>query len=546
MELTFFNWLVGVAPIGLVLVLMMKFRWKGSRAGLVAWISALILAALVYGADLKVLFFGSLKGMWTTVFVLYIIWGALTLYNIVDQVSGFKTIAGHISAWTGGSKLIQLFVVGWAFPSFIQGVCGFGAPVAVAAPLLVGLGFHPILATTTALIGHSWAVTFGTLGSSYAVMLKLTDLAAEPLAFYSSIFLSLACVLAGLIILYNYRRISGMLLRGSHSVLPELAATEAMDIYPRAKTSGIIKEGLPAVIILGATMVLGTMFTANFVSPYIASLVAGMLALVVGSFGLAKAPWYKNGSTGHAPAAPKESFHVAFSPYYILIAIVFSIYLSPLKGILDAFQIGFPFPETGTAFGHINAATKMYSPIKVFTAPGTLIFASAFVAVMVFKGLGLWKSGMLKSVGKKVVHDAMPASLTVVFMSMLSVVMVETGMMSLIARGIASFTGQAYPIFAPLVGGLGAFMTGSNTSSNILFSVFQKNVADLININALVILGLQTTGGALGNMFSPMNIALGTSVTNTLGQEGKILSYTLLPGLLACVVVGLLGLVLSL
>lgn len=106
MELSVTNWLVGAAPIGLVLILMMRFRWQGSYAGLAAWASALIIAARFFGADARVLFYGSLKGAWTTVFVLYIIWGALTLYHIVNQASGFRTIAGQIARWTGGSKLI--------------------------------------------------------------------------------------------------------------------------------------------------------------------------------------------------------------------------------------------------------------------------------------------------------------------------------------------------------------------------------------------------------------------------------------------------------
>ncbi|NLY55646.1 MAG: L-lactate permease [Firmicutes bacterium] len=515
MELSVTNWLVGAAPIGLVLILMMRFRWQGSYAGLAAWASALIIAARFFGADARVLFYGSLKGAWTTVFVLYIIWGALTLYHIVNQASGFRTIAGQIARWTGGSKLIQLLVVGWAFPSFIQGVCGFGTPVAVAAPLLVGLGFPPILATTTALIGHSWAVTFGTLGSSYAVMLKLTALDAAPLALYASLFISVSCLLAGLIILWNYRSFSGQ--------------------------RQTLREGLPAVLLLATTMIAGTLLTANLVSPYIGSLIAGLLGLLVGCFVLPRAPWYKKAAPS-VHEAPGHSFHVAFSAYYLLIAIAFLIYLTPLKTWLDTFQYGPPFPATATKFGFVNPAVAMYSPIKYFTAPGTLIFLAAAITVKVYQRYKLWKRGMLRAVIDNVVRDALPASLTVISMSMLSVVMVETGMMALIAEGIAAFSARSYPLFASLVGGLGAFMTGSNTSSNILFSVFQLNVAEIIGLNAVVILGLQTTGGALGNMFSPLNIALGTSVTNSIGAEGQILRRTLFPGIIACLVVGVLGL----
>lgn len=163
-ELTIGRWIIAWLPIILVLGLMMGLRWSGGKSGAVAWGASLIVGAVFFGANLKTLASGTIKGLWTTIFVLYIIWGAMTLYNVVDITGSFKVIAATFTRLTHGNKILQLLVLGWAFPSFIQGVCGFGVPVAVGAPLLVGLGFEPILAVVTALIGHSWSVTYWFIG----------------------------------------------------------------------------------------------------------------------------------------------------------------------------------------------------------------------------------------------------------------------------------------------------------------------------------------------------------------------------------------------
>ena len=203
-ELTVGLWLMAWIPILVVLVLMMWLKMSGGKSGAVAWISSLLIGAYFFGSDLRLLASGTIKGLWTTVWVLYIIWGAMTLYNVVEVTGSFKLISSTFTRLTHGNKLLQLLVLGWAFPSFIQGVCGFGVPVAVSAPLLVGLGFNPILAVVTALIGHSWSVTFGSLGSSYSVLVRLTDLDPTRLATFGALFLGICCVLVGFSIAHYY------------------------------------------------------------------------------------------------------------------------------------------------------------------------------------------------------------------------------------------------------------------------------------------------------------------------------------------------------
>jgi len=495
-----------------VLILMMIFRKSGGRAGVVGWLSTLVIAYLWFGGDLHVLSSGMLKGLWATVWVLYIIWGAMTVYNVVDLVGGFKVISNTFTRLTRGNKILQLLVMGWAFPGFVQGVCGYGVPVATAAPILVGLGYNPIFAAATALIGHSWAVTFGSLGSSYSILVRLTTLDPGRLAFFASIFLGLACILCGYSIVHMYG--------GFRSV--------------REYSTTVLAMALPMAVTL--------FLVANFVTPYVASMVAGAAGLVVGGFVVPRL--YRSQGVGAEVAAGSEdySFHVAFTAYYILIVIVFTVYLiSPLKKVLqNAWQIGFPFPETRTLFGFTNPAVEKYQSIPFFTAPGTLIFTSALLGYLYYRAKGLWPEKGGRMLVGRFIKQVMGATMTVVTMTMMGVVMMETGMTRYIAEGLAA-TGALYPLFSPWIGVLGAFMTGSNTNSNVLFTGLQWDVAKLLLLSPYVILGLQTTGGAIGNMFAPMNVALGTGVTGQGGREGEVLRRTALYNAFQIVAVGILA-----
>ncbi|MGI9951728.1 L-lactate permease [Moorellaceae bacterium AZ2] len=513
-ELQLWLWVVSLLPIIAVLVLMMIFRWSGGKSGVVGWLLTLVIAYLWFGGNLHVLSAGMLKGLWATVWVLYIIWGAMTVYNVVDLVGGFKVISDTFTRLTRGNKVLQLLVMGWAFPGFVQGVCGYGVPVATAAPILVGLGYEPIFAAATALIGHSWAVTFGSLGSSYSILVRLTTLDPGRLAFFASIFLGLACVMCGYSIAHMY---------GGWKTMKEYSST---------------------ILAMSLTMALVLFLVANFVTPYVASMVAGASGLLVG--GLVVPRLYKSKSTELeaevAASSELYNFHVAFAAYYILILIVFTVYLiAPLKQFLqNTWQIGFPFPETKTLLGFTNQAVKKYQSIPFFTAPGTLIFTSALLGYLYYRAKGLWPEKGGRLLVSRFIKQVMGATMTVVTMTMMGVVMMETGMTRYIAEGLAA-TGTLYPLFSPWIGVLGAFMTGSNTNSNVLFTGLQWDVAKLLMLSPYVILGLQTTGGAIGNMFCPMNVALGTGVTGQGGREGEVLRRTALYNTVQTFMVGILA-----
>ena len=442
------------------------------------------------------------------------------LYNLVELTGSFKTIADKFTELTNGNRILQLLILGWCFPTFIQGACGFGVPVAVVTPLLIGLGFEPMLAVVTALMGHSWCVTFGSLGSSYSVLLQYTpEGAVDPgqLARWGALLIICGGLVVGLSILHNYRRYA-------------------------PKDQNVFKEGLPAVFFLWAVMSVA-LFLTCLVSPYIGCFVAGAAGMIAGCLVLPKLPMYRSAQKSESKVSNKD-FMISFSAYIILFCIVFAVYLiKPVKAALEisAFRFGFPFPENAIAFGYGNAAVKKYSALKIFTAPGTLIILSSILGALFYKSKNRLPEGTLKKAWTNTVEQSVGSTTTIVSMTMMAILMTEAGLTLYIAYGIASVAGAIYPIIAPFIGLLGGFVTSSGTSSNILFTSLQYNVANTLGISTCLILGAQTAGSSLSNSFSPGNAALGTGVSGQSGKEGEILKTTGVYNILQNTVVGLVA-----
>lgn len=201
-----FNWLIAITPIAFLLLPMLFLKWSGSRAGAVSWFVSIILSVIFFGANFKVILSGITKGLWTTMWILYVIWPAMLLYNVVEKTGGFKRIGKGISSLTN-NKVMQLFLIGWIFPSFLEGICGFGVPIAVTAPLLVGLKFPIIIAAVVPLIGHAWAVSFGSMGIPYfttTLIARFGPADANGFAIWSALMLGICCVISGLCIAFIY------------------------------------------------------------------------------------------------------------------------------------------------------------------------------------------------------------------------------------------------------------------------------------------------------------------------------------------------------
>ena len=199
LSLTVWNWLLALLPVLVVVVLMLVFRWGGSRAGGLGWFTAVAVSVLAFGAGFELLAYAQVKAVLLSLDVLFIIWTALLLFNIARE-AGAITMIGQALPGLTGDPVMQSLLIGWLMVSFLQGMGGFGVPVAVCAPLLVGLGYTPIQAVAMAAIGHGWAVTFGSLASSFQTLMAVTGLPGGTLAPFSALLLGIAAFPSGLLV----------------------------------------------------------------------------------------------------------------------------------------------------------------------------------------------------------------------------------------------------------------------------------------------------------------------------------------------------------
>ena len=525
------TWVLALAPIVLVLVLMLAFKVSGARAGVIAWVLTAVIAYFIFHAGPDVIGAGTVKGLWSTINVLYIIWSSMFLYNVVNETGAFKVIAAKFTEMTNGNKLLQLLILGWAFPTFIQGVCGFGVPVAVATPLLIGLGFDPLMSVITALLGHSWGIAYGSLGSMYGVLTGLSNYPKESaenlmkVGIWGAIFCTIGCLLVGFCILHNY---------GSRTT---------------KNVGKTMAEGAVAVIfetvVMGATLIGMVAISA----PTLGCFAAGAVGLILGTLVLPKLPMYK--PVEGAEAGEKTSwgdFLKNFSGYLILVVVVCAIMLiNPIKNALNGIvTLGLHFNanQLGGGLTYGNAEVAKYSGLKFFTMPGSLILYSTALAILCYKSLGMLPQGAIGQAWQKTIKQSIGSTTTVIPLTMMAMLMVEAGMTKYIAYGIAMVVGNLYPIFSPFIALLGGYVTSSGTSSNNLFTNLQEDVATVLGISVPIILSCQTAEAALSNSFSPGNAALGTGVSGQSGREGEILAATGVYNAIQSLVLGVVAYVL--
>ena len=505
------KWIFAFSPIFTVLVLMIFKNQSGSRAGAAGWFVALIAATLVFGAHPKLLAYSQMKGVLLSLNVLYIIWAALLLYNVVNETGAIKAIGIGIERFSG-DKSIQILIFGWIFASFLQGVAGYGVPIAVVAPLLVSLGFTPVVAVAVPAIGHSWSVTFGSMGASFQTLMAVTGYEYPYLAPWSAILLGIAAFLCGIFCVH---------------------------VFDGWK---MVKHSFPAILIIGIAMS-GTQYILAVSGMWtLGGFGASLVGLVTG---LAVAKLKRYNQTPPSQAKSEMGLWWALSAYFILIVIVSSGVMIPwVKEFLGQVKLTFSFPEIISLKGWVVEAGKGKA-INVFGHGGALLLYSTIISFLVYQSRGFYKSGALKTIMQKTIKSGVPTSLGIVSMVCFAMIMDHCQMIYILAEGISRVFGHFYPLISPWIGLLGAFMTGSNTNSNVVFGVLQQETAQLAGLSTALILAAQTTGGALGSMIAPAKILVGCSTVGLSGKEGPVLKATLRYGLIITGIIGIITMLFS-
>jgi lactate permease len=517
------NWLLAFSPIAVILVLMIGLRWGGRRAGPAGWAVAMAVAWLRFGAGPQVLLSSQGRGILLSLYVLYIIWMALLLYRVVDEAGALGAVGQGIARLTS-DRTMQLLLIAWAFSSFVQGVAGFGVGIAVVTPLLVRLGLPPLVALAAVSIGHSWAVTFGSMASSFQALMAASGLSGQALAPSSALFLGVACFGCGFF--------AAWVDRGWRSVWRGLPALLIM---------GLVMAGVQALLAMSGLWNLGG-FGAGLAG-------LGTAALV------ARLPRYRNrqpAQDGYLPGGQASTadlaggqrpmpLWLALAPYLILVAVVGLAELWPwLNELLNRVQIAISFPLVETRYGWVTPAGTGRT-ISVFGHAGALLAYVAIIFYAVYHLAGYYTPGTVRRIARQTIKNGVPSTIGIATMVGMALAMDNSGMTYILAEGLSRVAGPVYPLMSPFIGLLGAFTTGSNTNSNVVFAPLQQQAAQLLDLDLLVILAAQTTGGSLGSMVAPAKLIVGAAGVGLVGREGEVLKKTLLPGLILTGLAGLLA-----
>jgi len=487
-------------PIGMLLVLIMARKWSAPKAGAAACLIAAALALGPFGGGFRALAISSSKGLSLSLFVLSVIWSAVLLYNVVEGLGGIRII-GHTMGRLVCDPLGQALVVGWAFPGFMQGVAGFGVPVAVVSPLLVLMGFGAAQAAAIVLVGHAWSVTFGSLGSSYYTIQLVTGIHGDVIGPKMGALFALPIVATGFAVAH---------LQGGF---------------------GAVRRGTLGILLIGVAMAL-TMWLSTVIGiPQLASVLSGLVGCGVGwvagrlsLFGNARAA-VPEGGGGSTPPPPNGAFHLAFLPYYVVIGLSLLSQLPAMKHVSLGWSLD--YPATHTALGFSVEPQKKYAVIELFRHPAPLILFSIAISYLVYRWSDSWKPNVLRKAVATTYQQCISTSVGICTMVIMALIMTDTGMTSLLGRAIAGGAGSAFALFSPFIGVLGTFMTGSNTNSNVMFGALQLESARALAIEAATIASVQSIGGALGSAIAPTKVLVGTAVVGLSGREGEVMKRTI-------------------
>ncbi len=504
MEFNFILWIFAALPIIILLLLMSYINIKSVYAALISLIITALIANLVYQLSfwhMRIIFN---KGAALSLYVVIIIVGAVILYSLVDISGGFNLLESFMKSFEGNRSL-QFIGLSWAFTGFIQGITGFGFPVAIAGGLLIGMGYKPLISIIAALVGHSWAVSFGSMGSAFYALQLVTGLDVIRLGVVLAIYFYIPILISGLSVAH---------------------------IYGGFKE---VKKNFKYIFPMSIFMSSGQLIAAAGDFAHIGALLGGTLGSIYFIFIIIK---NSNLSVINILKFKKDGISViaALFPYITLIIAVFLFQLPFVDNILPDLEIAFSFPEFTTGLGYYVEAEESFSSIEIFGHPGFFLAVSSLLGGVFYYKKNLLSINNIKLVLQQSYIKSKSSIIAIFLLLIMAMILNNSGMVFNFAQGIAKVGRIIFPIISPMIGILGAFLTSSNTSSNVLFGAFQINTAELLGFSPEIIASTQSIGGSLGSAIAPAKILLGTSIVGLHGKEGEIMRrcfiYTLINGIL--------------
>ena len=542
--------LLAVLPILAAAIMLVGFRIPAKIAMPVSFLLTVLVAFFVWDISGIELVASSIQGLVITGDILFIIFGAIVLLNLLKYSQALGVIRNGFTQ-ISADRRIQVVIICWLFGSFIEGAAGFGTPAAVVAPLLVGLGFPTLSAVILGMMVQSTAVTFGAVGTPILKGVHdgifseglIEQLSAVDLNFmeYIQIVTGNAAILHGI----------------TGTLMPTLMVCMMTRFFGENKSW---KEGLqvfPFTFFGGLAFTIPYVLTGLFLGPEFPSLLGslvGMLIVVSAArkgFLLpkntwdfpARASWPKTWMGTLTVDLSQEirprgmSLLKAWAPYLIL---PLFLVLSRLPQLPFQAMLNWNVIEWNEIFG-----TSISASSKTLYLPGTILLLVGAITIFLHKMKGEAVRRAFGESAKMLLGAGFVLIFTVpmvrIYINSADLATNLPGMPVAMAQWVAEAMGNVYVFFAPSVGALGAFIAGSNTVSNLMFSLFQFGVAEKLSVPGSMMLSLQAVGAAAGNMIAIHNVVAASATVGFLGKEGVVLRKTIIPTLYYVGLVGLLG-----
>jgi lactate permease len=548
--------LIAFSPIVVAAILLVGLNWPAKRAMPVAFVLTVIIALLAWDMSVTRVIASSLQGLTITVAVLWIVFGAIFLLNTLKHTGAISVIRnGFIDI--SPDRRIQAIIIAWCFGSFIEGASGFGTPAAIAAPLLVAIGFPALAAVVMGMMIQSTPVSFGAVGTPIIVGvnkgLDTHNISETLIAGGSTWEVYLQEITSNVAVIHA---VVG-------TFIPVLMAMMLTRFFGKKKswTEGL--DILPFAIFAGLAFTIPYALTGVFLGAEFPSLIGGLisLAIVVSAakkgFLVPKTAWNFESEDkwpkewlgslkmdlkeGLKKAGQKKemSLALAWLPYLLLAVILVASRVSPeLKGLLKSVSL---------SFSNILGETGVSAAIQPLYLPGGILVFVALLAVLI-------QSRSLKPLGSAFAESSktlIGAGFVLIFAVPMVRIFINSGvngadlasMPVTTAHFAAGIVGDMFPSLSASIGALGAFIAGSNTVSNMMFSQFQFEVAQAISVSSAAVVSLQAVGAAAGNMIAIHNVVAASATVGLLGREGITLRKTVIPTFFYVVATGIIGLV---
>ncbi|MCL9970297.1 L-lactate permease [Anoxybacillus kestanbolensis] len=543
---------IALLPILTVFLFLVILKWPASRAMPVALVVTAAIALFVWGTNVNVVAAASVNGIKTAIEIMFIVFGAVLLLNTVKESGAIETIRQgfiHISP----DRRIQAIIIAWLFGSFIEGAAGFGTPAAIAAPLLVAIGFPAMAAVLVSLIIQSTPVSFGAIGTPILVGVN-TGLANQEAVMKAIGDMEFTDYL--LQIAANVGLIHALV----GTFIPLIMVGMLTRFFGKNRS---FREGLRVwkfAMLAGFAFTVPYAIIANVLGPEFPSLLGSLIGLII-VVPAAKAGLFmpkdtfdfehrnrweqewigrlNNEQTNIGQGKKRISLFNAWFPYVLVaILLVITRTVTEVKAFLTGESVTILIDNVFNS-GIAIKSTPLY-------LPGTIFLIVSLITYVLHR--------MDASSYKKAFSDSFKTALSAGSALIFAVPMINifintktdelASMPLVLAEGVSHIAGSSWPIVAPLIGALGAFIAGSNTFSNMMFSLFQFGTAESIGLSAsgaAVVVALQAVGGAAGNMICVHNVVAASATVGLVGQEGSLIRKALIPMTYYILAAGMLG-----